>query len=642
MVAVDDDRPMSDSAALASALEGALRARPEVVERADRCRAMLGDLLAGDGPRFRREVALLVAAVEEGAVSTLLDATSPDAVERVVERFQADRSLSPDAARSVIALWIEALRSVGHDSIPSLHIAGATTASVDTEPTPVPTPAPTAARTEPHATLPGDLTPTVPGDLSRPLHPAGDLSGLSIDVASIVSEPAGAAQPRGARRAWIPLVAGVSVIALVVAGVALFAGGDEKDTSKPTGATKATEVTDDGGSSNGGNPSAPDDVAASLEFAALHLSDAVTMTRHWELRGDSGDAFVGELTFTSSAAGAVYFDEVIPKSIAATSLAVEFDYDANDFRSKPEWVKRDPVFRVHPQFSGGGGEVTMRYLIDVGAQSGPADRLKVWQDDLVDAQADWVNENDTEGPALAVDSPKAGATLTGVPFTIRGTVEDDATVRYGGVARKADGSFKGAHDVDVNSKGQWKVDNIVLDTGRWFVKIIATDAAGNATTKIFSVTYAPVTPPTDGGPDPTDPTDPDIPDPCTSNCGDDADGDGVTDSKDWCVYDGGVNEWGGCPAPNVTISGERYVASYDEVGNNCNYPYSVSGDWFDPSSAHWYGAGMNDQYGSSTTIQWFGDTTIYIDVTATNGELFTVSLSVTMGSPVVGNGCEGS
>ncbi|MDP9336117.1 MAG: hypothetical protein M3Q30_22795 [Actinomycetota bacterium] len=108
---------MDDS--ISVALREALAARAEIAYRSDRCRAALGDILGDDATNHRREVALLVAAVEEHVPEALRGATSQADVDSIASRFREERSLESDAARWAVDVWSDALRSVGVTSIPT-------------------------------------------------------------------------------------------------------------------------------------------------------------------------------------------------------------------------------------------------------------------------------------------------------------------------------------------------------------------------------------------------------------------------------------------------------------------------------------------------------------------------------------------
>nr|MDP9337198.1 hypothetical protein [Actinomycetota bacterium] len=109
---------------IADALHAALVARREVADRPDRCRAVLGDVLGSDVANHRREVALLIAAVEEHVPEALRGATTPGDLASIAARFQIDRALEPTAARWAVDIWSDALRSVGVTSIPATETSG--------------------------------------------------------------------------------------------------------------------------------------------------------------------------------------------------------------------------------------------------------------------------------------------------------------------------------------------------------------------------------------------------------------------------------------------------------------------------------------------------------------------------------------
>jgi hypothetical protein len=107
---------MSESdapARVAAVLVEVVRSRPELVDRADRCRAVLNDVLAESAASARREVGLVCAAVEDGVPSALRVATTVPEVDAIIARFGADRALTPDAARWAVVTWTDTLRSGG-------------------------------------------------------------------------------------------------------------------------------------------------------------------------------------------------------------------------------------------------------------------------------------------------------------------------------------------------------------------------------------------------------------------------------------------------------------------------------------------------------------------------------------------------
>ncbi len=142
-------------------LATAMRARADVTMRADLCRAVLNDILAADATTRRREVTLLVAAVEEGVPRTLATATSAARIETIVARFADARGLAPDAARWAVETWSAALRTTTDSPIAAASeperpsAAGVATAAT------IRPPAPARPVGEPAAEPVGPLLPTV-------------------------------------------------------------------------------------------------------------------------------------------------------------------------------------------------------------------------------------------------------------------------------------------------------------------------------------------------------------------------------------------------------------------------------------------------------------------------------------------------
>ena len=89
-----------------------------------------------------------------------------------------------------------------------------------------------------------------------------------------------------------------------------------------------------------------------------------------------------------------------------------------------------------------------------------------------------VEDVDTEPPAIAVTSPKAGATLGEKIIRFEGTTEPGATVAAG------------KYEADVDGAGNWGI-TLVLSPGGNRARFTATDSAGNAATASITVYYEP-------------------------------------------------------------------------------------------------------------------------------------------------------
>ena len=107
-----------DQARIAEALRAAIGDRPEITHRGDRCRAVLNDTLAQDAADAKREVGLLVAAVEDGVPSALEQATSQEEVDAIVGRFCDDRGFAHASAQWAVDSWVVALQELGRTSAP--------------------------------------------------------------------------------------------------------------------------------------------------------------------------------------------------------------------------------------------------------------------------------------------------------------------------------------------------------------------------------------------------------------------------------------------------------------------------------------------------------------------------------------------
>jgi len=249
-------------------LVDAVRARPELADRADRCRAVLNDLLAADASHARREVGLVCAAVEDGVPAALRVATTAPEVDEITTRFRASRALTPEAARWAVVTWTDTMRSLGWSSAPSSVV-------------------------EPDVVdqVPGDLTGNtaavaVPGDLTSELPDVAATDAVSPSTTAGLER-----RDRSRRRAaWL-------VGAAIVAVGALLAGGLIAVSSSGSGSS--------------------DERAAARpvqEVVARSGNDGLSVVRTWRIARDDPhklDATIG-LTNTSDAAISTVHLEPLP------------------------------------------------------------------------------------------------------------------------------------------------------------------------------------------------------------------------------------------------------------------------------------------------------------------------------------------
>jgi hypothetical protein len=428
---------------VAGALRGALAARRDVAERPDRCRALLGDLLGTDGTRHRREVSLLVAAVEEHVPEALREATTPAEIDRIALRFREDRLLDQGAARWTVDMWSDALRSVGVTSIPETQISHRSLAEATSEDLPVVPP----TTTGPHDGA--QRTPVASTDLGQVA--GATLTDRGTAPVDVVSESVHPQRPR--RVALLGAIAVIVVIAVVVAAVVAFRGDNPDDTAtEPTATTIANAESG----------------TVDIELTAAQTGPGTKLQRKWALRGERGDVFVGELAFTKAKnAKPAAFDEVIPKSLAKRSKDVKLDYDKDEF-ADVEWVRRDPVLRVKPKAA--QGMATLRYEIKVAPRGTNPKRLDAWKRDAQRERAAW--EKATKTSSVEIMSPAYDAEFTTASAPFAGTTKPGTVIKLAGTATTIGGPLSGAADVSVNAKGIW-LHTVPLAPGANWVKFEA-------------------------------------------------------------------------------------------------------------------------------------------------------------------------
>jgi hypothetical protein len=562
---------------VSGALRDALAARGEIAERPDRCRAMLGDLLGSDLANHRRELALLVAAVEERIPDALRGATTPGDVESIAMRFREDRALEPSAARWTVEVWSDALRSVGVTSIPT---------SVTTEPSSESVIDGDADRAGEDVAATAISAGVLPGDVAVPAVQAAptehELATLRESVAdherlqvadrltsiSDVSE-VGPPSPRSRRALLIGAVASVVAIALAVGALLAFGG---ENNPPPEG--KPSD-----GPSNA--------AVVQLAFPTDAAGARTTVRRTWSLDGDDGSVLKGKLDFKMSKGADGSYDEVFPKSLAKTTNAVHLDPAYNrDFEVK--WVKPDPVLRIVPKAR--VGSVQLRYEITVPPEGKDQKRLAKWQQDAKRERAAWIKEKHRPA-ALKITSPKNDDHFKVATAQFHGTTKPGNKVRLLGTSTTPDGALQGpARNLKVAKNGTWSVD-VLLVEGPNFFRFEATSPIRQPhpilTVVYYDATPAPPGPGGTGGPvsPPPSPQDrdgdgtldgsdrcPDLAGP-TDNQGcpvnpppNDADHDGTPDPNDKCPTESGPAANNGCPWPPPTATGGSFTVSIDANG----------------------------------------------------------------------------
>ena len=224
--------PASHAGAFAEAVRTQLYGAPDADPRAA-TRQVLRELigrygyeLAGDARRVqallrdmagehRAEVAVLVAAAEEGVGQSLLQSSeglTPEVGERLARRLHENRALEEQAARWAVGAWMNALgleAPEGDAPDPTgPDVAVPDTVAVDPAPTDLP-PAP--------AQLPE--TVAAGPEPGRPTEAPFTVVPVSPPPARPIQTPG-----RSHRRRWGALVAGAAAVILLIGGVAWFAG----------------------------------------------------------------------------------------------------------------------------------------------------------------------------------------------------------------------------------------------------------------------------------------------------------------------------------------------------------------------------------------------------------------------------------
>ena len=183
-------------------------------------------------------------------------------------------------------------------------------------------------------------------------------------------------RPRARRPSWyLPALAGAIIAALAASWFVVGPGGDRP-------------------------------AAVFLPFALETYDNGVEVSRSW-LLSEEGDRLHGEVIMLGGSPGAT-FDEVIPKSLAATAGQVRAD------PAPVEIVRDDPVLRFQAP-SGPDGQITLSYDIEVTPEEPTRRRLDSWA-------ADHKRERDAYLASVQEPQPDTLATLALLPDSLSVTV----------------------------------------------------------------------------------------------------------------------------------------------------------------------------------------------------------------------------
>ena len=346
---------------VAEVLRESVQARPELMDRGDRCRAVLNDALAQDSTAARREVGLLVAAVEDGVPAALRTSVSVPEVDGIVAQFRDEHALAPDAARWAVETWSGALRSLGLSSAPVSSVPVSTEVPVSS----APEPGDLSAGAQPNGgvvTAAGDVVADAavsgnggagdlarrpaPGDLGRAVPVATAMTSAGDLTSDAAQQPLVGATDTKSSVAWwrrpIALVAAIAVVVVVatagVVAVASSGGGSDDE--------KASKV-----STSSGGASLKTDVTSPVA-----QNDGVKGTRTWTLGGKNGSELTGRVVLSNSTTNPVAHahTEVFPKSLVDDASKITFD-------PKPDKVvKADPIVEYDVTVPA-KGKVTLSY-----------------------------------------------------------------------------------------------------------------------------------------------------------------------------------------------------------------------------------------------------------------------------------------
>jgi PASTA domain len=395
---MDDGDPMLD------VLVEALHARPEIAQRADRCRAVLADLLASRVHAHQRELNLLVTAVEQGVPTALLATLGSSDYDAISGQLSAERALELDAARWVVRTWSAALLSVSGASPESLApiIDAATPAAATAPPNPSALVTPMVSH--------GDSTVETAG-------PRGDLWEMAARNSTAADSRR--RQPWNRQRKRILAVGSgaVAVVVIAVGAVAFGTGGSKKAASPTSSSTSAAPVT----TTTVKVVTTP--LQTELKYPTAAIGSGVKVTRTWTLSGSTGGTFMGKLNFVAAKqlSKPILYDEVIPESLAASSSDVNVFYDSASFTKRPTWVKKDPILRITLGFAK-SKTITVSYHVTVPAKGRGASRLQGWRKAQATAQYLWIlahQANLVPVPnVLGEDSATAATQLAHASFVV--------------------------------------------------------------------------------------------------------------------------------------------------------------------------------------------------------------------------------
>ena len=189
------------------------------------------------------------------------------------------------------------------------------------------------------------------------------------------SPEGGPDEPSTRRRPALAAAAALVVLAGAAAAFALQGGGN----TQPEIATLAGDA-----AAAAAPPAAP---TVELAFPLRTLQDGATVSRSWQLEGDDGGSFSGESVVTNAtdAPLAGRYVLVIPKELAADVSDITFDPEPSEI------LDADPVVAYDYELAP-GGDLAIRYQIDVPADGLDAERLQSWAgaQDQAEREGGWV------------------------------------------------------------------------------------------------------------------------------------------------------------------------------------------------------------------------------------------------------------
>ncbi len=427
----DTSRSPNTDGRVADALAAAVRDYgPSLAADPRRVQAVISDVLGSDVGTQRAELDAVVDAARHDVAAALADRRLEPAA--AIARLEAT-GMASVFARTAVDIWLAALGTPPMPTPPTMPAPE----HVDVEPVS----APAVVATPP--TVLGVPAPPVAPPMAPPPMPAS---------------PTVLTTPTAPGRRFNPAIglAGVGVIALVVALVAVLVtrgGPDTPDTGKDPKVTEAPE----------------------LAFPATD-TDIGKVTRLWTV--DDG-TFTGKVAVanTTDAPVSGRHVEVIPKSLATDGAQVTFAPEV------AEVIAADPIVAWAVTDLGPGEKVTFTYTIDVPEDAG-ADDLATWKADYEAALADYLAKVGATPPSLTVSSPADGATHDGADVNVVGTTDPGATITVDGVP------------TPVNPDGTWIHHKEGLTPGANQIVVVATGTNGATTPTTVNLSYLPpVTPP---------------------------------------------------------------------------------------------------------------------------------------------------